>query len=298
MACLYAGASKVLFLDPELQLLRSENFRGDNELLTLYIKISPWMARSWPLQEGALAESLFFRPEDRSILLGEISRRDIGLPALRILDYDTRKDIKESTLKDLLPSKFTDVWNGLVNRSTSQPDDVPAIIGALANLRAKEVLELVEEKQHMKEIIRAQTKVPLAIFYQPNCIHNAVWIPEVPSPSFTHNFIYDFYGTLRVTEKGFVLKNPLDTVAFVVRGLPVSDRLNLLVDKTNIMYFVHPEPNGKALKVPARQTGNSRSLFILSVLCFVRNSMYQGARSSITEKNPGGVKLKFEGAVA
>ena len=106
MAQIYAGAIRVLVLDPELQLLPWEHI-SNNTLLALYVKISPWMARSWPLQEGALTENLVFRFRDYSVPLVEISHRNIGLPALRMLDFNAESELQPGLLKDLLPSRFT-----------------------------------------------------------------------------------------------------------------------------------------------------------------------------------------------
>jgi hypothetical protein len=142
MAPLYAGAKNVLVLDPELQSLPSSLVQDNKKFLAAFIKSSAWMGQSWTLQEGALAENLFYRLKDRSLQPGEFSSRIINLRTLRMLDHDWENLKRLSYLKYRLPSKFSDVWNGLINRSTGQPKDVPAIFAAMVNLSAEEILVL------------------------------------------------------------------------------------------------------------------------------------------------------------
>jgi hypothetical protein len=308
MAQLYSGARNVLVLDPELQHLPTALVQDDSRFLVPLIRSSAWMGRSWTLQEGALAENLFFRLKDRSLPLGEISPREISLPTVRMLDYDPENIKEYSYLKSLVPSKFSDVWNGLISRSTSQPKDVPAIFAAMVNLSADEILgigrensdsaaenmELTKELQ-MKAIIRAQARIPLAIFYQYGFIRNGAWSPKLPGPGFYNTRMNEFYGTLQVTEKGFLLRKPLHTFAFVVKGLHVLDQYILQLEGTNVIFFIHPEPVGNGSKSGPR---SSSSLFILSKLCCVGSPMYQGARFSIMRREETGITLKFEAAVA
>ncbi len=100
MAQLYAGAEKVLVLDPEIRELPSELVNDDNELLALYIRTSPWMARSWPLQEGALAQNLYFQLKNRSLLLEESHYDLIGLRSLKMLQYYKEYEATSKTKAD------------------------------------------------------------------------------------------------------------------------------------------------------------------------------------------------------
>lgn len=51
MARIYAGASKVLVLDPELQKMYFRYLSSDTTSLLAFIRCSPWIDRSWTLQE-------------------------------------------------------------------------------------------------------------------------------------------------------------------------------------------------------------------------------------------------------
>jgi len=311
MAQLYAGAKNVLVLDPELQSIPSSLIQDNKKFLVSFIKSSAWMGRSWTLQEGALAENLFYRLEDRSVQIGELSSRVINLPTVRMLDFDSEKLKKHSYWKYWLPSKFSDVWNGLINRSTGQPKDVPAIFAAMVNLSADEILgvgqqsseistgnvEMVQEMQ-MKAIIRAQAKIPLQIFYQHGFNRNGAWSPQLPGSRLKNTSINEFYGTLQVTEEGLLLKEgaPWDTFALVAEGLPLLDRYILQLQDTAVMYRIHSEPvKQAALK---SEPHSSNSLFILSKLCCVDSPMCQGARFSIMQRKEKRITLKFDAALA
>ena len=305
MAQLYAGARNVLVLDPKLQHVPTALVQDNSKFLVALIKSSAWMGRSWTLQEGALAENIFFRFKDRSLPLGEVSPREIGLPTVRMLDYNPENIKQYSDLKLWLPSKFSDVWNGLINRSTGQPKDVPAIFAAMINLSADEILgigrensatnmELTKEFQ-MKAIIRAQARIPLVIFYQYGFTRNGAWSPTLPGSGFCNTRIHDCYGTLQVTENGFLLRESLHTSALVVEGLPVLGQYMLHLEGPNVIFHIHQEPVGDGSKSEPR---SSSSLFILSKLCYVGSPMYQGARFSITRREETGITLKFEAAVA
>ncbi len=308
MAQLYAGARSVLVLDPELQHVPTALVQDNSKFLVALIKSSAWMGRSWTLQEGALAENLFFRFKDRSLLLGDVSPRDIGLPTVRMLDYDPENIKQYPDLKFWLPSKFSDVWNGLINRSTAKPKDVPAIFAAMINLSADEILEIGRERSdstaenfelikelQMKAIIRAQARIPLAIFYQYGFTRNGTWSPKLPGSGFGNTTINEFYGTLQVTEDGLLLNEPLQTSALVAEGLPVLDRYILQLEGTNVIFYIRPEPTGDGSKSKFR---SSSCLFILSKLCYVGSPMYQGALFSIIRREETGINLRFEAAVA
>lgn len=292
MAQLYAGASKVLVLDPYLQLLPSEALRDDPSLLAMHIRISPWMARSWPLQEGAVAKNLFFRLKDRTILLDEDGYRKIGLPALRMLDYDPDK---LSSSRSFSHSKFSDVWNELANRTTTEPRDVHGIFARLVDLSSEEILSL-EEGERMKAIIRAQAKIPLLMLYQPNTDQNGSWVPQFPSPASGADIVYNFYGVLLVTEKGLVVKDPYHTFALLRKeDLPQSDNFILRLDNTNTQVRILQESTINGSRASSRE---SETIFVLSRVCSRGKPGHRGARFSVQKRKEAGIKLRFEAVVS
>ena len=56
MAARYAGCNSVLVIDPEL--MEVDRKKLEPRQVDLALLSSPWMARSWTLQEGALAVDL------------------------------------------------------------------------------------------------------------------------------------------------------------------------------------------------------------------------------------------------
>ena len=83
------------------------------------IRTSPWVSRSWRLQEGALAQNLYFQLLDRSIRLDWPRDDQIGLPSLTLNEfYDRIKSAGANSDQRL--DTFSKMWNGLVNRSTTE----------------------------------------------------------------------------------------------------------------------------------------------------------------------------------
>ena len=141
MAQIYAGANKVLVLDPDLQNVPGTELLNYVDVLGMHVKISPWMSRSWPLQEGAVATNLFFKLKDNSGFLNHDQKRAMNFPTLRLLDPDFDNDdgrLRESDSS----SQFTRVWNELASRSTTQASDIHGIFAALVDLSAEEILAL------------------------------------------------------------------------------------------------------------------------------------------------------------
>ena len=134
------------------------------------------MARSWPLQEGTLAVNLYFQLKDRTVLLDEDMYSSIGLPAVRMLDYNPGALSSPGSL----PSKFSDVWNGLITRSTTKTADVEGIFATMLILSPNEIMKYPEDER-MKSIIRSQSEIPLALLYQPNLGKHGSWALKFPS---------------------------------------------------------------------------------------------------------------------
>ena len=186
MAQIYAGANKVLVLDPELQNIPSGRGFPSIDMVKNHIHISPWMSRSWPLQEGAMALSLFFRLQNSSVALAKAQAEQIVLPGVRLLDM--RPDIYgiiDPALSFVEPGskKLAEIWNGLIRRETTQESDLQGILAALLDPSAEEILSLPEHER-MKAILRTQTQIPLALLFEhedsDDDHHQASWCPRFP----------------------------------------------------------------------------------------------------------------------
>jgi len=267
MAQLYARAENVLVLDPELRNLPSDAVAGDEEMLALYIRICPWMARSWPLQEGALAQNLYFQLKDRLLLLRQSHYNLIGLTSLKMLQYyrEYKTELGFSTT-DSPPSRFVNVWNSLVKRTTTEAADLPAILAVMMNCSAEEVLKLAT-KERMKALLKTERSLPLALFYQPNSFEDDSWTPYIPGSDIRQNFIHELYGSFRATDQGFVLEHVKDTSAIILDVALDGDVFTLVVknsDGKTTHYFVSHEAGMR----PRAHEGTAQAIFLLSNWCF------------------------------
>ena len=231
MARIYAGAAGVLVLDPELQI-------EDRECSEYAVWMSPWMARSWTLQEGALSTALYIKfateiqhfsslrssrgPLSQS-LVGDIWRQDMldeahpGLSIsswtyaleefLRIFGHEPQIPCNDRPIKRQI-DRFSSVWNELSERSTTQPEDVAAILAALLNLSAGEILALQSPRDRMRALLKSQTTLPLAILAVTQMAPGSSrdWVPMFPSSDSTTK-ISQPTQMMRVTDNGFILED-------------------------------------------------------------------------------------------
>ncbi|KAL5325308.1 hypothetical protein ACEPPN_006433 [Leptodophora sp. 'Broadleaf-Isolate-01'] len=299
MAQLYAGAEQVLVLDPEMRELSSEVLSYEKELLALYIRASPWMARSWPLQEGALAQNLYFRLKDRSLLLEESHYDLIGLQSLKMLQYYKEyKATSKSRAAGRRPaSRFVSVWNSLVNRTTTQADDLPAIVAAMMDCSAGEVLKFTPEDR-MRALLKKESSLPLVLFYQPTMtsLADGQWNPKIPGSDGRQTRIEPRYGSFKVTDRGLLLEDVYQTRGFVLDAVPDDDVFAFLVEKADgkcWRYVVSQEPG---TVVRGRQS-TARTFFLLSELCAADGSNYHGARFSVIREDSKELTIRHEAPV-
>lgn len=253
------------------------------------------MGRSWPLQEGAVAQNLFLKLQDESIILSDNLYRSIGLPSLRMLQYNTHK---YSAYPHIYDTRFTDVWNGLVKRSTKEPEDLAGIFATLVNLRAGEILKHPKEDR-MMAILRAQTRLPLTLLFQPNDVRHKFWVPQFPDPESGADILLNLYGDLVVTDEGLLVNRFYNTIALLRRGdLPEEGNFKLQIDDK--MFWIMPY--GPILKYnPADDPSRTPlepplTLLLLGTACFGSYMGKQGARFSVISRNESSIRLHFEAA--
>ena len=213
MAQIYAGATSVLVIDPELQHSKTHSVSDTQDDETLMATaVAPWMARSWTLQEGALAVDLRFEFADGIRTASEIWgsshptsfahqnsirnlwQQDIlGSPG-QLLDYSVLKrneplerlpcNCKEKDMRNDKSHKvgqFVSVWNELSGRSTTKIEDMAAILASMLGLSAGEVLKH-DSQDRMRALLRSQEALPFSILLAPRASydHPTVWVPEFP----------------------------------------------------------------------------------------------------------------------
>jgi hypothetical protein len=152
----YAFARQVLVLDSEMELVAAQDGSGDElsqlkastEALSRFVTCS-WMGRSWTLQEGALASELWAHysghpmqhksfysfdlspylvdevpPEILAVI--EVLENHASLPSVGRGTQDmTNAAAYCSSARDV---QFLEVWNSLIGRSTTQPEDFHCIV--------------------------------------------------------------------------------------------------------------------------------------------------------------------------
>lgn len=216
MAFIYAGADRVLVLDPELQRVSQKNM--PNEQICAYLMCCAWRSRCWTYQEGCLARDRQYLLED------DLYHHSAGLRQVAITHHDIKKGLGIWDDKALLHStvasfwedmeKIIDVkhqlddsnafittWNSLNLRSTTKSEDLHGIMAVLLGLSSREILSL-ELQERTKAIFRSQASLPLSLLYFP-CVGTPIegtknkWISLYPSGSMTQR-----YGSMHQSESG------------------------------------------------------------------------------------------------
>lgn len=179
----YAGAKNVLVLDHCLEQIGSNtNYRA----LSSLIAHSRWMQRCWTLQEGALAQRLFFQccgwihaPQSRTREEEEYAR-----------SVHAQWD-EEITLRDVDDDYNTQsLIESLLSRSTSMPSDIDAIFASLSLLDASEIMDYPKDHR-AKAFFRSQVSrgggyIPLNLLLRrlndiPQRARSEWWVPDLNS---------------------------------------------------------------------------------------------------------------------
>jgi hypothetical protein len=188
----YQKAKHVLVLDAGL-MAYSASDQDEFEQLTR-IFTSGWMRRLWTLQEGALAESLYFRFADKPVSLMELINGFVKkcnhmkykalfmdlwneFQGLRTFFHPTPDMVSKNELSILDQS--------LDFRSVSVLTDEPLCIGTLMSLNLREILNVEDKNDRMKkawELIAAKKGgIPTQVIFFPEARIDADgwrWAPK------------------------------------------------------------------------------------------------------------------------
>ena len=239
MGRIYAGAAKVLVLDPALSRISLSNLqRTEMEMdeahhrklsvtrANMLVGASPWMARSWPLQEAGLAPRIYVQFANK---IFKYSHKRLGIAAnlasIPNQDLNERRlawawdgDSDEFLTGEALPyspnTEFIKVWNQLANRTTSYSDDVPAIFAALLYKSAGELLSIAP-CYRTQAILRSVDFLPLDILTSKReCLGgedsanspNTGWVPRLPGSQIPVSTLEPTYGILQRVANGFLIQ--------------------------------------------------------------------------------------------
>lgn len=234
MGRIYAGAAAVLVLDPTLRSISHEQV-GDTGA-NMLIKASPWMARSWPLQEAALASEIYVRFAEGNV---RFKHQHLGIEARlqslpnqesheeRLNWMDLLKLGGDFVTDDCLPYKpdsdFVKAWNLLSKRTTSYPEDVPAIFAILIYKSAGEILS-IEPAHRTWALLNSVDTIPLDILCVEEEPHLPRWIPRLPGSVKPVPSLDPTLGVLERVSSGLLLQlSQIPTKALIcAKGLSAS----------------------------------------------------------------------------
>ena len=242
MSRIYAGASNVLVLDVEIQSEDSQQLT-DVEI-ELAIASSPWTSRCWTLHEGALSLKVLFqfasvaRTYPNPGLASQVRRPSIPLDLetawadlVQSEEHPERpptvlRYIESMFLSNLLNppqtrswsleawdlNQFARIWNALMRRDTSKPNDVAAILASLLNLSAGEILRL-DPPERIQALLKHHKILPATILLVPKTWHSTSldWLPNLPiMGSSAPLMTYNDGVVVEVTESGLVFDDILN----------------------------------------------------------------------------------------
>ena len=285
MAQIYAAAETVLVLDSHMQQLL--HVEATDPILATHLTVSPWMSRSWPLQEGAVASNLAIRLKDQTVFLTRDQQRRLLHVSLHLTDCLFENRLSQN------PS-YKAVWNALACRGTTKRGDLDGIFAALLNLDSGEILEL-PKTERMKAIISTQKSIPLTLLCQPrekDEVANNTWIPPFPDTSTALVLLDDFHGSLIAEHDGFSLAISDDSLTFgiLVQDSTLPQQDFIVKDSYNESYyglFVDIKPSN--IKTPTLTHG----LFVLTFDRVTGSLKYRGSQFEILSNDHATTKLKF-----
>jgi hypothetical protein len=246
----FLGASNVLVLDSELQQVqfsRESYCPEDYAPLTARIMSSTWMTRSWLFQEAVLARKLYVKLLDCFVKPKEatqgckteqgLGRRHVSKASKAMQECDDNLhpvlfDTKGACDLPRVGSRFVNeyegwgisrrdaqfvrVWNGLLDRSTTQEEDLHGILANTLDFGAGEILKLNHDDR-MRAMLVAQERIPLEIFCNEISRQRGDgdprhrWIPRFPDGPRILGAKW-----ARVVEGGFVLDSRHGPLGFLV----------------------------------------------------------------------------------
>lgn len=209
---IFVGAHNALILDKGMEEITGTDPAGlgGDEFASLLIGCT-WMERGWTLQEGSLAQNCVVQVMGKPYDMAMALRR--GLPTVDGVNSPLARavvSIRRATIlqlwKELLEYKrqimvepwyprakqlarvlwnpsFASVWNSLIRRSTTRPNDGVLIMASLLDFDVYQ-LRLVPSKHRLMRVIQGCEELPLSLLYNTGpkvCIdgHSELnWIPQ------------------------------------------------------------------------------------------------------------------------
>ena len=225
MAAVYAGCRSVLVIDPEL--MEVDRKKLEPQQVDLALLCSPWMARSWTLQEGALAVDLRLKFADSVYLFSQFDRsmplsastmirslwtrevdRFAPAEAFRIFPgYPTAPGTMNVILQRMKQDpklRLVNIWNELCGRGSTKVDDIAAILAVFLNCSPSEVLDIQKDRQ-MLALLRTQTSLPVSLLFARTNQTSSFWNPCFPIFSTGPNNLTEEMGFMKFLPSGLLM---------------------------------------------------------------------------------------------
>ncbi|KAI0752505.1 hypothetical protein C8Q80DRAFT_1267050 [Daedaleopsis nitida] len=169
MAKTYVHASAVLVIEASVRRLCSSTLLIEENLMR--IVTSAWMQRVWTLQEGMLAQRLYFLFSDGIIDRARLQELPSSHP-LNVLRHpviyrllDTLFFLNIPSIKPDGPLPFGRVWSLLHQRATSKPADECLAVAGLLGVDASELLSLPRPGDRLKTLLMMVRELPRDILF-------------------------------------------------------------------------------------------------------------------------------------
>ncbi|KAL8797879.1 MAG: hypothetical protein Q9195_000231 [Heterodermia aff. obscurata] len=180
MTRIYAGAQRVVVIDNALQSMSSTE--EQDEVILASLVSSPWMSRCWTFQEGRLAQLLHLNVDgnlrDPFTIYDQVAaqaavhgpgrgmwsdafqlHRELSAALFKMRPLKDERSVR-SDLQD-----FIDIWNELVSRTTSWPDDKLRILSLMLDLNVNELEHIPGDLMKLKAILRSQEELPSSFLF-------------------------------------------------------------------------------------------------------------------------------------
>ena len=318
MAAVYAGCSSVLVIDPEL--IKIDRKKLDPRQIDVALFCSPWMARSWTLQEGALAVDLRLKfadsiyhypsfdpsmPLSASTMIRSLWTRDVDRLAppesFRIISGRPqginfqRDELAIQRMKKDPQLRLVNVWNELCGRSSTKVDDIAAILAVFLNCSPGEVLDIQKDRR-MLALLRTQTCLPISLLFARTHRKSSFWNPCFPTSSQSHNILTGAMGFMEFLPSGMLKLEDTRYIHFwkVLGEIPTSGVVNCQDPITKLCFkirFLEDESKEKAIY-------HANVVFALSTLH--ADDLGQGTGKALsfvaTKDDHEGLRIKFVAA--
>ncbi|GAM40005.1 hypothetical protein TCE0_034r12015 [Talaromyces pinophilus] len=174
MRNIYKGAHRVLVLDKWIQEV---NRSADVIEKVSRLYLSNWQHRLWTLQEGVLAQNLFFQFKDGQLELDDLWREEAQykenvpgvysgivrtmLPLIPI----SNPILKDGEEGENLAWKFTRLLGGMANRKTSKTKDEPVCIATILGESPEPILQFRTGDERMQCLLRMIGSFPRELVF-------------------------------------------------------------------------------------------------------------------------------------